>query len=221
MADGCRWRWHTMAHMTFRKASSADFPARVRMAHGRLSSVWRSTRSRAARSMPPSQSWWASGTPSPSRASSSRRLCRSQRLGWQARKARALAPRARPLSATDPRPGEFHAVRKSGAWMPAAAALTDLAFLLQARQYAVEVVLLDSHLRGELGNGDAGLPFYEGQCLCGTRAAAFAPTRAPAGGWTAWFAGCFARRFGGGRSFGAHAGAGRASGPATAWRRGG
>src|SRR5947207_11716457 len=47
--------------------------------------------------------------------------------------------------------------------VPAAPALCDLAFTFQAGKNAVEVVLLDPHLRGQLGDRDARLPFHEGE----------------------------------------------------------
>jgi hypothetical protein len=57
--------------------------------------------------------------------------------------------------------------------VPAAAFLLQPAFLLQAREDAVEVVLLDTHLCGELGDRDTGLALDERQCLGGTATAAF------------------------------------------------
>ena len=61
--------------------------------------------------------------------------------------------------------------------VPAAALLGDEAVLGEARQHAVEVVLLDLHRLGELGDGDAGLLAHERQRLLGARAGA---ARAPA-----------------------------------------
>jgi hypothetical protein len=86
--------------------------------------------------------------------------------------------------------------------MPAAALLVYLPFLLECRQHAVQVVLLDVHLRRELGDGDSRLTLHERQRLRGARATAFAPSgttfrgngrgrrrRGFAGGarWTAYF----------------------------------
>ena len=62
---------------------------------------------------------------------------------------------------------------------PAAPPLGDLAFTFQAGKNAVEVVLLDPHLRRELGDGDAGLPFHEGQRLGRAGATAFATAGTP------------------------------------------
>ena len=63
-----------------------------------------------------------------------------------------------------------------GLGVPAAALLLYLFFLLQAREHAVEVVLLDTHLGGQLGDRDAGLSLHERQRLGRARAAAFAPS---------------------------------------------
>jgi hypothetical protein len=54
--------------------------------------------------------------------------------------------------------------------VPAAAGLGDFPFLLEPGQDAVQVVLLDAHLRGELRNRDAGLTTapqrHACRCLC-------------------------------------------------------
>src|SRR5665213_3277951 len=63
--------------------------------------------------------------------------------------------------------------------MPAAALLLQFPFLLETGQDAVEVVLLDAHLGGQLGDGDAGLSLHERERLTRARAAAFAPSGAP------------------------------------------
>ena len=49
--------------------------------------------------------------------------------------------------------------------VPASTLLSDLLFLLEPRQDAVQVVLLDAHLGGELGNRDARLTLHERQRL--------------------------------------------------------
>ena len=56
--------------------------------------------------------------------------------------------------------------------VPAPSVLRDEAVLGQSRQYAVEVVLLDAHLLGELGDRDPGALLDERQCLGAARAAA-------------------------------------------------
>src|SRR6185312_2842064 len=84
--------------------------------------------------------------------------------------------------------------------VPAAALLGHLLFLLESRQDAVQVVLLDAHLGGELRDRDAGLALDERERLGGTSSAAFAA----AGAFC-----CFARFFRGGFGGGA-AGAARA-----------
>ena len=65
--------------------------------------------------------------------------------------------------------------------VPAPIFLLDLFFRLQTRQHAVQVVLLDSHLRGQLGDRDPGLTLHERQRLGSTCAAAFAPAGTPFG----------------------------------------
>jgi hypothetical protein len=60
--------------------------------------------------------------------------------------------------------------------------LANLAFLLQSGQHPVEVVLLDAHLRGQLGGPDSLLSLNEGECLRGACAGAFAPAGAASGG---------------------------------------
>src|SRR3954468_1833983 len=61
--------------------------------------------------------------------------------------------------------------------MPAAPLLADEAVLLERRQDAVEVVLLDAHRLGHLGDRDAGALADELERLLRARAA---PTRTPA-----------------------------------------
>src|SRR3954465_15383237 len=63
--------------------------------------------------------------------------------------------------------------------MPAAALLADPPVLLQARQDAVQVVLLDAHLLGHLGDRDAWARPDELERLLGACAAAARPA-APA-----------------------------------------
>src|SRR5690348_281839 len=68
--------------------------------------------------------------------------------------------------------------------VPAAPLLADLAVLLQAGEDAVEVVLLDAHLVGELRDGDPGVRADELERLLAARARAAraaASTGAPAG----------------------------------------
>src|ERR1700679_2427116 len=65
--------------------------------------------------------------------------------------------------------------------MPAAALLLYLLFLLETREDAVQVVLLDAHLGGELGDRDPGLATDELQGLSGTRATALATARTATG----------------------------------------
>jgi hypothetical protein len=72
-----------------------------------------------------------------------------------------------------------------GLGMPASAFLGDLPFLFERREHAVQVVLLDAHLCGQLGDRDPGLSLHERVGLRGARAAAFASAG-------------FARRRGGG-----------------------
>src|SRR5665213_4555633 len=79
-----------------------------------------------------------------------------------------------------------------GLGVPAAAFLLYLCFLLESGQHAVEVVLLDAHLGGKLGDADAGLALHERQRLGGACAGAFATS-----GATACGASCFACCFGG------------------------
>src|SRR3954468_10459778 len=59
--------------------------------------------------------------------------------------------------------------------MPAAPLLADEAVLLERRQDAVEVVLLDAHRLGHLGDRDAGARAHELERLLGARAAAARP----------------------------------------------
>src|SRR3954469_15417310 len=68
--------------------------------------------------------------------------------------------------------------------VPAAAVLADEAVLLERRQDAVEVVLLDAHRLGHLGDRDAGACAHELERLLGARAAAARPP-APAARATA------------------------------------
>src|ERR1700722_19134651 len=65
--------------------------------------------------------------------------------------------------------------------MPAASLLLDLLFLLEPGEDAVQVVLLDVHLGGQLGDRDPGLSCDERQCLSGTRATALATARTATG----------------------------------------
>src|SRR3954470_16979103 len=66
--------------------------------------------------------------------------------------------------------------------VPAAAVLADEAVLLQRGQHAVEVVLLDPHRLGHLGDRDAGARADELERLLGARAAAAGPSAPPAAG---------------------------------------
>src|ERR1700693_499034 len=75
--------------------------------------------------------------------------------------------------------------------VPATAFLRDLAFLLEAGEHPVEVVLLDAHLRSELRDRDAGLALHEGESLGRPRATAFAAPGTTASGRTTGFAGRF------------------------------
>src|ERR1039458_6020903 len=75
--------------------------------------------------------------------------------------------------------------------MPAPTVLSDLAFLLEAREPPVEVVLLDAHLRREFGDRNSRLTLNEGECFRGARAAAFAPAGAAFGRAAGGFAGRF------------------------------
>jgi len=61
-----------------------------------------------------------------------------------------------------------------GLGVPAASPLGQFPFLLEAGKHAVEVVLLDTHLRRQLGDRDAWLPLHERQRLRCAGAAAFA-----------------------------------------------
>src|SRR5688500_6488018 len=63
--------------------------------------------------------------------------------------------------------------------MPPLARLGDLALLLQVRDDAVEVVLLDAHLLGHLGDGDAGPRLAQPERLLGTVARALGPAATP------------------------------------------
>jgi hypothetical protein len=72
--------------------------------------------------------------------------------------------------------------------VPAAAFLCHLAFLLQPWQHAIQVVLLDAHLRRQLGDGDTGLALDERKRLGGACPTAFAtPGAATARRTTAFF----------------------------------
>src|ERR1019366_3823881 len=105
--------------------------------------------------------------------------------------------------------------------MPAPTVLSNLAFLLKAREHPVEVVLVDTHLRRELGDRDSRLTLYEGECFRGACAATFAPAGAAFGGGGGGFVGRF--RFDRLRCFRCFRRAGgraaRASGPAAAHDR--
>src|SRR3954470_15767678 len=59
--------------------------------------------------------------------------------------------------------------------MPAPALLADLALLLEAGEHPIEVVLLDAHLLGDLGDGDARVAADEVQGLLAARARAPRP----------------------------------------------
>src|SRR3954454_18516028 len=61
--------------------------------------------------------------------------------------------------------------------LPAPALLADQALLLERREHPVEVVLLDAHLLGDLGDRDAGLGPHRVQRLLAARAGT---ARAPA-----------------------------------------
>jgi len=56
-------------------------------------------------------------------------------------------------------------------------------FLAPSSQYAVEVVLLDAHLGGQLGDRDAGLPGHEGKRLGASLAGARAPAHSALSSW--------------------------------------
>jgi hypothetical protein len=58
--------------------------------------------------------------------------------------------------------------------VPTPSLLLDLLFLLETREDAIQVVLLDTHLCCQLGDRDTGLATDERQCLGGTSAAALA-----------------------------------------------
>src|SRR3954452_20327154 len=62
--------------------------------------------------------------------------------------------------------------------VPATPRLRDLALLREAGHDAVEVVLLDPHRLGELGDGDPGAGLDEVERLVGARAAAARPAAA-------------------------------------------
>jgi len=112
-------------------------------------------------------------------------------------------------------------LKRSALRVPAAPLLGHLVFLLQAREHAVEVVLLDAHLRGQLGNRDTRLTLHEGERLGRARAAAFAPARASTTGGTAGFARRFRRGSGCRRCFRAADRAPRTPRSATPGSRGG
>src|ERR1700722_975141 len=65
--------------------------------------------------------------------------------------------------------------------MPTSTLLLDLLFLLETWEYSVQVVLLDTHLGGKLGDRDPRLPADELQSLGGTRATALASSRTATG----------------------------------------
>jgi hypothetical protein len=65
--------------------------------------------------------------------------------------------------------------------MPAASLLLDLLFLLETGKHSIQVVLLDPHLGGQLGDRDAGLSSDERQGLGGTGATALATPCAATG----------------------------------------
>src|SRR3954447_14657511 len=98
--------------------------------------------------------------------------------------------------------------------VPAAALLADEAVLLERGQDAVQVVLLDAHRLGHLGDGDAGARPHELERLLGARAAAARPA-APAAAAAARAAGGAAGGAGPPRR------AAAAGGGAAARRRGG
>ncbi len=114
-----------------------------------------------------------------------------RRLGRRAdRRARhGLEPGAylnRPLNeetaGSQMRPGRFvHQMLDQAGWVPASALLLDLLFLLETREYAVQVVLLDTHLGGQLGDRDPWLSTDELQGLRGTCATALATARTATG----------------------------------------
>ena len=62
--------------------------------------------------------------------------------------------------------------------IPGSASLAELSFLLESGEHAVEIVLLDTHLRRELRDGDAWLSLHERQRLCCARTTTFAPSGA-------------------------------------------
>jgi hypothetical protein len=107
----------------------------------------------------------------------------AQQMIWAATRRISGAPSAQRA------PCSSRAGRRSPRWVklgssgppriPAATFLFDLFFRLQTRQNAVQVVLLDSHLRRELRNRDPGLALDERQRLRSPRAAAFAPAGTP------------------------------------------
>src|SRR4051794_23997214 len=66
--------------------------------------------------------------------------------------------------------------------VPAAALLADHPVLLQRRQHAVQVVLLDAHLVGQLRDRDPGRGAHDGQRLLGARAGALGPAAAAGAG---------------------------------------
>src|SRR6266566_2186928 len=108
----------------------------------------------------------------------------------------------------------------SGLGVPAATALVDLPFLFKTRQHAVQVVLLDAHLRRQLGDRDPGLALHEGESLGCPRATAFtAPRAASARRPARFFASRFSGRSGGAGGFGARARATRPSWTTTARSR--
>jgi hypothetical protein len=80
------------------------------------------------------------------------------------------------------RPRPFcYLLRLLGRGVPTPTLLLNLLFLLEAREHSVQVVLLDAHLGGQLGDGDTGLSGYELQGLGGTGAAALTTAGATTG----------------------------------------
>ena len=138
------------------------FPGHApRAAATRSSRGSRSTISRASGSMRPPASWSRSARRC---AGSDCCVALSVARGTGARRRSAALPAV--------------AASVSGG-VPAAIALVDLAVLLEARQHAVEIVLLDAHRARDLGNRDPGLGLDELECLQRARAGA-TRTSAPA-----------------------------------------
>lgn len=80
-------------------------------------------------------------------------------------------------------PASDVALLGDGDGVPAPPLLAHLALALKPGQHAVEVVLLDPHLLGDLGDGDAGSALHELERLVSTGARATRPA-APATGRT-------------------------------------